>query len=171
MRVRPDDPARAGAGRRYGLRVTGLQAGVVIALVAVAVGAFFSVRPPDAYGLCMACHGRDLVNGLSNILFDTRLLVAQASSVFPLLTTVGVLVGALVASVASGEFRVRRTRKPVKNFLHGILVMNFALLAAGCSSRLVLRTAAGDWLGLSGFLAMVVGIVLATYWLRWRALR
>jgi hypothetical protein len=45
------------------------------------------------------------------------------------------------------------------------------LLAAACSIRLLLRTAAGDVLGLIGFLAMGVGVVLATMWLRQRALR
>lgn len=160
-----------GHSKRRGIRITGLQAGVVIAIAAVAAGSFFAVRPPDAYGLCMACHGRDLVNGLANVIADTRLTVAQASAVFPLLTTVGVLVGALAAALISSEFRFRRTRAPLRNFLHGIVVMNFALLAAGCSSRLALRTAAGDWLGVAGFGAMVIGVVLGTNWVRWRARR
>jgi hypothetical protein len=55
--------------------------------------------------------------------------------------------------------------------LLGVLVMNLALLAAGCSIRLLLRASAGDPLGLAGFAAMVVGVILATLWLRWRALR
>jgi hypothetical protein len=157
--------------KRRGMRVTGAQAGVVIAIAAVAAGAFFTVRPPDAYGICMACHGRDLVNGLANVMADTRLTVAQASAVFPLLTTVGVLVGASAAALAGAEFRVRRTRNPLRNFVHGVVVMNFALLAAGCASRLALRTSAGDWLGVAGFGAMVVGVVLGTHWVRWRAQR
>ena len=153
------------------LRISGLQAGVVIAVAAVAAGSFFAVRPPDAYGICMACHGRDLVNGLANVFADTRLTVAQASAVFPLLTTVGVIIGALAAALVSAEFRIRRTREPLRNFLHGMVVMNFALLAAGCASRLTLRTAAGDWLGVAGFGAMAVGVVLGTNWVRWRARR
>jgi hypothetical protein len=156
---------------RRSIRITGLQAGVVFALAAVAAGAFFSVRPPDAYGICMACHGRDLVNSVVNSLTDARLTVAPVSLVFPLLTTVGVLVGALAGATSSGEFRWRRPRKGLKSFVYGILVMNFGLLAAGCSIRLLLRTSAGDLLGLAGFAAMVVGVILATYWLRWRALR
>ena len=48
--------------------------------------------------------------------------------------------------------------------------MNFGLLAAGCSTRLALRVGAGDPLGAMGFAAMVVGIVLATLWLRKKAL-
>ena len=160
------------AGRaRSGIRVTGIQAGVVMALAAVIAGSFFEVRPPEAYGICMSCHGRDLVNWLSNDFFGTDLTVAQASVVFPMLTTVGVLVGGFIGAISSGEFRVRMPSKPLKSFGQGVLVMNLALLAGGCSTRLLLSTSAGDLLGLIGFGAMVVGVSLATFWLRRRALR
>jgi hypothetical protein len=157
--------------KRRGVRVSGIQAGVVMALAAVAAGSFFEVRPPEAYGICMSCHGRDLVNWLSNDFLGTDLTVAQASLVFPVLTTVGVLVGAFVGAVSSGELRFRMPSKPLKSFGHGILVMNLALLAGGCSTRLLLSTSAGDLLGLAGFGAMVVGVILATFWLRRKALR
>jgi hypothetical protein len=151
--------------------MTGLQAGVVMAIAAVAAGSLFQVRPPDAYGICMACHGRDLTNWVVNDVTGWRLTVAPASKVFPLLTVVGVLIGAWIAAAVSGEFRFRKPTKPVRNFLQGALVMNFGLLAAGCSTRLALRVGAGDPLGLVGFGAMVCGIVLATFWIRRRALR
>lgn len=157
--------------RTFAPRITGLQAGIVMALAAVAAGAFFEVRPPEAYGICIACHGRDLVTWSANRLTDSRLTVAPASLVFPLLTVVGVLIGAWFAAVMSGEFRWRRPRKPLKSFVYGVLVMNGALLAAGCSIRLLLRTSAGDILGAAGFGAMAIGVVLATFWLRRMALR
>jgi hypothetical protein len=166
-----ESPRREAAPAHRGLRVTGLQAGVVMALAAVVAGAFFMVRPPDAYGICMSCHTRDLVNWLSNHNLGTNLTVAQVSLVFPLLTTIGVLIGASIGAVTSGEFRWRMPERPGKNFVHGVLVMNAALVAAGCSTRLALRTAAGDPLGIAGFAAMAGGVVLATYWLRWRAQR
>ena len=156
---------------RRGIRVTGLQAGIVLALVGVGLGSFFEVRPPDAYGVCMACHGRDLVASVANTLTGSQLTVAPASLVFPLLTVVGVIAGGFIAAVVSGEFRFRRPARPLRSFVHGVLVMNFALLAAACSIRLLLRTSAGDLLGLIGFLAMAAGVVLATVWLRRRALR
>jgi hypothetical protein len=158
--------------RRQRLRITGLQAGVVMAVVAVMAGAFFEVRPPEAYGICMACHGRDLVNWVAGEFADSgRLIVAPASVVFPLLTVVGVLIGARLAAAISGEHRPRKAAQPIRSFLYGVLVMNAGLLAAGCSTRLVLRSSAGDPLGLIGVAAMVVGIVGATLWLRKRALR
>ena len=157
--------------RRSGVRVSGIQAGVIMALAAVVAGSFFEVRPPEACGICMSCHGRDLVNWLSNDFFGTNLTVAQASVVFPVLTTIGVLAGAFIGAVTSREFRFRMPSKPAKSFWQGMLVMNLALLAGGCSTRLLLSTSAGDLLGLTGFGAMVVGVVLATFWLRSRALR
>jgi hypothetical protein len=158
--------------RRVGaVRVTGVQAGVIMVLAAVVAGAFFEVWPPGAYGICMSCHGRDLVNWLANHGLGTDFTISSVSLVFPLLTTVGVLIGAVIASVISGEFRWRVPDKPLKSFGYGVVVMNAALLAEGCATRLTLRTSAGDLSGLAGFGAMVVGIFLATYWLRWRALR
>lgn len=142
-----------------------------MAIVAVAAGSLFEVRPPDAYGVCMACHGRDLVNWVVNDVTGWRLTVAPASLVFPLLTIVGVLIGAFLAAVASGEYRFRRPSHPLRSFAHGLAVMNFGLLAAGCSTRLALRLGAGDPLGAMGFGTMVAGIVLATFWLRRRARR
>jgi hypothetical protein len=153
------------------LRVTAVQMGIVSGLLAVAAGAFFEVRPPEAYGVCMACHGRDLVNWTINVLAGTQFMVAPASLVFPVLTTFGVLIGALAGATSSGEFRWHSPESPLKTFVYGALVMNFALLAAGCSVRLLLRTAAGEALGLVGFGGMVAGVILATFWLRWRATR
>ena len=148
-----------------------MQMGIVAGLLAVAAGAFFDVRPPEAYGVCMACHGRDLVNWTINAATGTHLTVADASLVFPLLTTVGVLIGALAAAWTSGEFRSWTPDHPVKTFVYGALVMNFALIAGGCSIRLLLRAAAADAEGLAGFAAMAGGVTLGTHWLRWRASR
>jgi hypothetical protein len=52
-----------------------------------------------------------------------------------------------------------------------MLVMNLALLAGGCAIRLLLRTSAGEALGVMGFSGMVAGVIAGTLWLRWRATR
>ena len=161
-------PVRRG---RTGVRVTATVTGIVGALLAVIAGSLFDVRPPDAYGLCMACHARDLVDWTVNAAAGTRLTVAPASLVFPVLTPIGVLLGALLAARTSGEFRWRHPEHPLKTFLYGVVVMNCALLAGGCSIRLLLRTAAGETLGLIGFGALAAGVIVATQWLRWRAAR
>src|SRR5438105_9569195 len=161
-------PARS---HRTRMRITATMTGIVGALLAVVAGSLFDVRPPDAYGLCMACHARDLVNWTVNAAAGTHLAVAPASLVFPVLTPLGVLLGALLAAWTSGEFRWQRPEHPLKTFLYGVAVMNCALLAGGCSIRLLLRTAAGEPLGMIGFGALAAGVILATQWLRWRAAR
>ena len=145
--------------------------GIVAGILAVIAGAFFDVRPPEAYGVCMACHARDLVNWILNAFTHAHLEIAPASMVFPVLTPIGVLLGALLGAKRNAEFRWQNPESSSKAFLYGVLVMNFALLAGGCSIRLLLRTAAGEILGLIGFGGMVAGVVLGTFWLRWRATR
>src|SRR5947207_13821914 len=96
----------AGISTRAGaVRITAAQMGGVAGFLAVVAGAVFDVRPPEAYGLCMACHARDLVNWTINDLAGTHLTVAPASVAFPLLTTIGVFLGALLGATSSGEFR------------------------------------------------------------------
>jgi hypothetical protein len=163
----PGDASR----RTRAFRVTALQLGIVAGLLAVIAGAFFEVRPPEAYGVCMACHARDLVTWTTNRLAGTHLTVAPASLVFPVLTVLGVLLGALLGSTTSGEFRWSAPDNSFKTFLYGAVVMISALIAGGCSIRLLLRSAAGELLGLMGFGGMVAGVVLGTFWLRWRASR
>jgi len=161
-------PARK---HRVRVRVTATATGLVAGLLAVIAGSLFDVRPPDAYGLCMACHARDLVNWSINTAAGTELTVAPVSLVFPVLTPVGVLLGALLAARTNGEFRWQHPEHPLKTFVYGIIVMNCALLAGGCSIRLLLRTAAGETLGIIGFGALAAGVIVATQWLRWRAAR
>ena len=161
-------PARTGYRR---LRITATTTGILAALLAVVVGSVFDVRPPDAYGICMACHARDLVDWTLNAAAGTQLTVAPVSLVFPMLTPVGVLLGALLAARTHQEFRWQRPEHPLKTFLYGVVVMNGALLAGGCSISLLLRTAAGETLGIIGFGGLAAGVILGTTWLRWRAAR
>ncbi len=175
-RARKGEASQNGEGLNLGtprrsLRVTAVPMGIITGILAVAAGALFEVRPPEAYGVCMACHARDLVDWSLNLIAGTHLEVAPASLIFPLLTPIGVLIGALVAARNSGEFRWQTPESPLKAFLYGVLVMNFALVAGGCSIRLLLRAAAGEALGVIGFAGMIVGIIFGTCWLRWRATR
>lgn len=157
--------------RGRAVRVTAVHTGIVAGILAVVAGTFFEVRPPEAYGVCMACHGRDLLNWTINAVAHTNLTVAPASVVVPVVTPIGVLLGALLAATTSGEFRWRTPESPLKAFVYGVLVMNLALLAGGCSIRLLLRASAGELLGVMGFGGMVAGVILGTRCLRWWASR
>lgn len=163
--------ASGGSKRAGAIRVTALQLGIVAGISAVIAGSLFDVRPPDAYGICMACHARDLLNWTINRVAGTHLTIAPASLVFPVLTTIGVLMGAVLGSTTSGEFRWSSPDNSLRTFIYGAVVMVSALIAGGCSIRLLLRSAAGEALGLMGFGGMVAGVTLATLWLRWRATR
>lgn len=152
-------------------RISGVQAGIAMAVLAVLASAIIGNRTNEAYGICMACHGRDLLNWLVNAQLNTKLPVSPAFIIFPALTTVGVLIGALIGAITSGEFHWQRPETPLLSFLLGALVMNFALFAGGCATRLLLRAATGETLGLAAYGALVAGVILATYLLRWWAQR
>src|SRR5260370_26789236 len=94
-------------------RVTAVHMGVTAGLLAVVLGTFFQVRPPEAYGICMACHGRDLLNWTLNMLFHTHLTVASASAVFPPPPKLGGLFGGVNCAKKKWEIRLVR---PVKFF-------------------------------------------------------
>lgn len=119
-------------------------AGSAIALTGVAASAFLISDPP-VYGICVACHTRDL-------------LTAAA----PLLTVPGILIGAFLGARFHGEFRPQRPDRLLSSFLLGATAMVASLVALGCTLRLLLRAANGDtlaWLAIGGVAA---GIAVGT---------
>jgi hypothetical protein len=158
-------------GNMKALNFTTIPIGVIGGILAVIAGTFLEVRPPEAYGICMACHARDVVNWMVNFFAQTRLTLAPASAVVPVLTPIGVLFGAALAAGVNREFHWRRDDGSLRSFVYGVVVMNFALLAGGCSIRLLLRTAAGEALGFIGFAGLAAGVLLGTLSLRWWAAR
>lgn len=49
------------------MRITPATAGFIVGFLAAALQAFFHVIPPPAYGICIACHMKDLVNWILNM--------------------------------------------------------------------------------------------------------
>lgn len=145
-------------------------AGGAIALVAVLAGAFLITDPP-VYGFCVACHGRDLVGGTLNLAFGFRLPVSFAAQGWPVLTVVGLLIGAHLGASSSGEHRQRAAVRPARSFLLGMGAMIFSLVALGCTVRLLLRAAYGDPLAYWALAGAAVGIAGATGLLALRARR
>jgi len=142
------------------VRIPPLVTGFVAGVSAAVLQAIFKVCPPPAYGICIACHTRDLVNWIVNHVAGTQLGMAPVSKPFPVLTVVGIFLGALIAALAHGEFRVRRTHHPVVGFVLGFLVINFALFMGGCPIRTSLRTMYGDPVALIGLLSIGLGVIL-----------
>lgn len=161
---------RWNASRRK-VNVSPLAAGVVLGFSAALVQAYFKVIPPVAYGVCMVCHPRDLVNWLADHLLGIEWDYSLASNAWPLLTVVGVVLGAMVAARRNGELSVRPSRQRWFYFVNGFLMMNFGLILGSCPIRIVLLTAYGDLLGVVGCVCIILGVVLGTISLRWSARR
>jgi len=142
--------------------------GIVTAALAVFAQAYLTLQPPPAYGLCVVCHGRDLVIWSSATLFGTKLDVAAVSAQWPLLTVVGIFLGGMYAARSSDEYQAVWVEPAIKAFFCGMGVMIFGLLIMACPARLWLRAAYGDMIGLVGAISVLVGVVAATLFMRWR---
>lgn len=146
-------------------------AGIVLGLGAAAVQAYFKLIPPMAYGVCMVCHPKELVNWLADHLLGTHWGYAMAAVNAPILTVVGVVVGATVAARLHGEFHLRPARNSALYFLAGFLMINFGLILGSCPIRVVILSAYGSLLGMAGWACVLAGVGLGILALRWRASR
>jgi hypothetical protein len=146
--------------------------GLTIGIGAAALQAFFGVHPPEAYGVCLIGHPSVLVKWLMNNLFSTRLPVGAEFVVFPSLLVVGIVGGALIASVKSGELKseLKLQPIPVKSkymaLLFGFLVANLGLVVGACPIRTALLVGYGSVLGVIMLAAIITGVFLATLRLR-----
>ncbi len=132
--------------------------GIIAGVLAVLAQPLFKIQPPQAYGICTICHGRDLLNWLSGYLFSIRFESAEVSINYPLLTTIGLIIGSIISSKLNGEFRLIRTENWVKMFFLGIAISNLGLLIISCPTRLVLRFAFGDPYAFLAIIGLLIGI-------------
>lgn len=143
--------------------------GVAAGVLAVLAQPLFNIQPPQAYGICTVCHARDLLNWLSNLLLSIKIEAADVSIHYPLLTTVGLVIGSVVSSKLNGEYRRISSEKLFPMFLLGIIVSNVGLLIMSCPTRLVLRFAFADPYASLGLVGLVFGISIGVMVLKWRA--
>jgi hypothetical protein len=141
--------------------MVGLAIGILAAVVQLLL---ISAGGPEAYGFCVACHTRDLVNDAVNSVAGTSLALAPLSqnAILPVLTIIGVLVGAFVSARYYEEFR-KKSGSGVSYLwylLGGIFFMVFALFMGGCPYRMGLRVGYGDVVALIGVVAIVIGVIL-----------
>lgn len=151
------------------MRITALMTGCVAALLAVVAQAYYTLGPPAAYGICVVCHGRDLVHWLLNNLLHFQLPLSLVAKKVPLLTVVGILMGAGFASWQNSEFKPQWIEDKVTAFFTGMIVMISGLAISACPMRLLLRTAYGDFLALLGVIFLIIGISAGTFYLKGRA--
>jgi hypothetical protein len=138
----------------------GLAIGILAALVQVLL---ISAGGPEAYGFCVACHTRDVVNVAVNDIAGTKLAVAAISqnAILPVMTVIGVLIGAFVSARYYQEFRTKAGSAVsyIWYLLGGIFFMIFALFMGGCPYRMGLRIGYGDVVALIGVLAIIAGVL------------
>lgn len=152
------------------MRMTAAMVGAISGFLAAAVQAFFHVIPPPAYGICIACHVRDLMNWIAAHIYPIygishgKLIIpgGPVSYNFPLLTVVGVLIGAYIAARINREFRWKVMRvawqRPSAEFFWGMMVMISALTVGGCPIRTALKTAYLDITAAIGLVMIGVGV-------------
>lgn len=141
--------------------ILGLLIGV---LAAVVQGLLISAGGPEAYGFCVACHTRDVVNDAVNSIAGTKLAFAPVSqnAVLPVMTVIGVLIGAFISAKFYQEFKTK-TGSGVSYLwylLGGLFFMVFALFMGGCPYRTALRVGYGDVVAFIGLLAIIAGVLV-----------
>lgn len=148
------------------VRVSATTYGVVAGLLAVGSQVVLHLEPPSAYAICMTCHPRDMVAWVVNHLTGAGWEIAPVSASVPLLTTLGLLIGAYVAARRHGEVRPVSLGRGWRSLACGVLVMNVGLALLGCPTRLVLLSAYGEGLAVVAVIGMLAGITIGTLLLK-----
>ncbi|MBD3254605.1 MAG: YeeE/YedE family protein [Candidatus Lokiarchaeota archaeon] len=145
-------------------------------LAAFSQALLISAGGPEAYGFCVACHTRDLINDIINDIAGVKILglaPISAAAILPILSIIGVLIGGYLAASRNKEFKVKKS-PPLTYGLYllgGIGVICLALLLGGCPYRAALRFAYGDLIALIGIISMAGGVAVGVYLLLYRMKR
>ncbi len=123
--------------------------GVLVGLAAVLLAAFGN---PGNMGFCIACFLRDISGSLG--------MHGAAVVQYFRPEIVGLILGAAVMALATGEFRSRGGSAPLTRFVLGAFVMIGALMFLGCPLRMVIRLGGGDGNALLGLLGFIGGILV-----------
>ena len=113
---------------------------------------------PANMGLCVACFLRDISGALG--LHRAGVVQYLRPEIF------GLILGAWVAALASGEWRPRGSSAAANKFFLGFFGMIGALVFLGCPWRAFLRLGGGDANALLGIAGLIVGVGLGSLFLR-----
>jgi hypothetical protein len=147
--------------------------GLIMGLSAAALQAYFQVQPPVAYGISFVGHPNDLLIWITNTFNFTDWPQREVFAVYPILTVVGVFIGSFAAASRNNELALRPgpVRKRVSAVILGFLVINFGLLLGACPIRVGLWVGYGSVLGVIALVAIVIGVILATVYIRSQAMK
>ena len=127
-------------------------------LVGIAALALTALGNPANMGFCIACFERDIAGAVG--------LHSAAKVQYVRPEIIGLVLGALIMSLAGKEFRAKSGSSPALRFVLGAFVMIGALAFLGCPLRMVLRLGGGDLNALIGLLGFTLGIFVGTVFVR-----
>jgi YedE family putative selenium metabolism protein len=136
---------------RWGPIVTGIVIGILAPLLV-------KLGNPGKMGVCVVCFSRDIAGALG--------LHRAAAVQYIRPEIIGLVLGALIAALASREFKPRTGSSPLVRFLLGMFAVIGALVFLGCPWRAYLRLAGGDWNAIAGIVGLIAGIALGVVFLR-----
>lgn len=157
--------------RRWGravkrLKFTPLLTGLGIGVWAGISQALFQPSILLNYAISMGGHPGDLLSWVVNKLLGTGLYVSQISIDIPVPTVLGLVFGALIASIVHKE----RGRGPgsfsFEAARNGFLVAFSVMLMAGCAIRGATDAAYGNLVMALGVLGVIGGAVLASAYVK-----
>ncbi|NHV96755.1 MAG: cytochrome C [Thaumarchaeota archaeon] len=153
------------------VKVDKLTAGFFTGFWAAIAQAWVGVLPPSAFGICFISHPSDLFNWTVNKIFSVSFYVHDPSLDLPVLTVLGVLIGASLATIQHKEFKFRMPRNPLDHYINGFMVAVFGLMLGYCSVHIIMGLTYGSVIALTGFAGMMLGVTLAILYIKWRVHR
>jgi len=123
---------------------------------------------PEAFGICGISHPRDMIDFVFNKLLGTNFFLSNYSLVIPVLTYVGIVLGAAISAYQKKELRLRSVPDRASPVIYGFAVANFGMLMGFCSVRAVMLLAYGNLLAVPGLIGILIGVVVACRFVKWR---
>ena len=148
--------------------------GLLIGILAAFTQALLiSAGGPEAYGVCIACHVRDLVNGMTNVIAGTSLALAPISknAILPVMGVAGIMAGAFISAKVHREHKIKKAgnQEYLLYFAGGLAVLFLTMIFGGCPYRAALRTGYGDLTALLFIVMMAIGVGVGTLYMLRRA--
>jgi len=133
-----------------------------ILLTGLIIGAFAAILVkmgnPGNMGFCIACFERDIAGALG--LHRAGIVQYMRPEI------IGLLLGAMLTAMFSGEFKARGGSSTLVRFIMGMFMMIGALVFLGCPLRDILRMAGGDYNAVVGLIGFIAGVGGGVYFLK-----
>jgi len=113
---------------------------------------------PANMGVCIACFYRDMAGAMG--LHQAAVVQYMRPEIM------GILLGAFLIALFTGEFQPLGGSSTVVRFFLGMMVMFGALVFLGCPLRMFLRLSAGDLNALVALVGFIAGIGTGVFFLR-----